>query len=401
MATAEGMSKTLQTTTRSPRGSRVLQFDGQNSCHSDETTPLSIDETGKLKGEGQFHPYNIDDLINLNVFLKFRGTVFECKQLWIETGVMAMLFWCTAAVMYYHRPPHFSLFVGKEVNIRAFISMFSTLIGLLLSFYTALNLGRWWQMRLAVQQVQEGCKTLTMYLAHGVTSDPEVLDKVQKYARCSLFLLFKLTEGGCSPREEALKNGFLTQEESDALQRLNPHMTFVQAEALWAWLANIVARLNEQGLVKGPPHYCALMKSVDQGRLGISAIQTFLETPIPMGYVHLLCFMVKLHNFILTTLMALLLALKLSHEGNGEYVDIFRASFRAFFMPFLYNAILQLNAEVTNPFGDDAHDFDGDAFDTDLQAGANSLAGSAKTLPPFLSSNRTFHKWQPTYESLA
>jgi hypothetical protein len=291
--------------------------------------------------------------------------------------------------------------VGKEVNIRAFISMFSTLIGLLLSFYTALNLGRWWQMRLAVQQVQEGCKTLTMYLAHGVTSDPEVLDKVQKYARCSLFLLFKLTEGGCSPREEALKNGFLTQEESDALQRLNPHMTFVQAEALWAWLANIVARLNEQGLVKGPPHYCALMKSVDQGRLGISAIQTFLETPIPMGYVHLLCFMVKLHNFILTTLMALLLALKLSHEGNGEYVDIFRASFRAFFMPFLYNAILQLNAEVTNPFGDDAHDFDGDAFDTDLQAGANSLAGSAKTLPPFLSSNRTFHKWQPTYESLA
>lgn len=410
MTSADSDKKRLRP---SLKGSRDLHFEEASSVRSaDETTALSCDYVlGTLRGEGGFKTYDVDDLVTLNVFLMGRGTVFESKRLWLETCVLAIVFLGSTGLVLMHRPPHLEKVVGKEVNLRAFISMFSTLIGLLLSFYTALNLGRWWQMRLALKQIHEGCKTLTMYLAHGVTNDAEILEKVQHYARCSVFMLFKLGEGAASPREEALKNGYLTQEESDALRELNPHMTFTQAEALWAWMATIVSQLNAQGLVTGPPHYCALMSAVDKGRSGIAEIQTFLETPIPMGYVHLLCFMVKLHNFILTLLMALLLALKLSHDAEGDggidvfhgdgAVDIFRASFRAFFMPFLYNAILNLNAEVTNPFGNDAHDFARDAFDLDLQAAASSLAKAAKTAPPFLSKSRTFEKWQPTYDSMA
>jgi predicted membrane chloride channel (bestrophin family) len=317
---------------------------------------------------------------------------------------MGVLFWATTALCYHYRPPQFAQFVGKETNIRAFISMFSTLIGLLLSFYTALNLGRWWQMRMALKQVHEGCKKLVLYLAHGVTSDEEVLEKVQHYARCSIFLIFRMQSKSNSPLEEALKNDYITQEEHDALRELNPHMTFAQCEALWGWIGTIIAQLNEQGMLKGPPHYCALMGTVDAGRSGIADIQSLLETPIPMGYVHLLCYMVKLHNFILTLLMGLLLALKLHQDkdGGGD-VAVFRAGFRAFFMPFLYNAILNLNAEVTNPFGQDFHDFNFDALDVDLQATAIILTDSAKTLPPFLKAKRKFEPYQPavTYSTMA
>ena len=51
---------------------------------------------------------------------------------------------------------------------------------------------------------------------------------------------------------KAVKSGFLTQEECDKLGTLNPHMTFVQAETLWVWLANVVTRLHDQGLTTGP-----------------------------------------------------------------------------------------------------------------------------------------------------
>merc|ERR1719183_1514083 len=115
-----------------------------------------------------------------------------------------------------------------------------------------------------------------------------------------------------------------------------PHMPFLKAETLWVWLTNVVTRMHDQGLTKGPPHYCQLMAAVEEGRSGVEPIQAYLETPIPSGYVLLLCLMVKLHNFILTVLMALT---SVMHAGRSlekfQAVGVFRTAFRAFFMPFL------------------------------------------------------------------
>lgn len=379
---------------------------------ADETTPLmsaskSMHPTlhtyathdGIADTEGQCKAYNVEDVITLRVFGMVNGTVFQSKSLWAETGMMGLLYWSIFGVLYAYRWEHFSEFVGKEANIRAFIAMFSTLIGLLLSFYTALNLGRWWSMRMAVRDVQEGCKKLVVMLAHGVTSDEEVLDTVQRYARASLYLLFACSqpaEDFESPRIATLQAGFITQEESDMLQQLNPHMTFIQAETLWAWLANIVTRLHAQGLSAGAPHYCSLIAAVEQGRCGVSTIQTYLETPIPLGYVHMLCWMVKLHNIILTILMALS-SVKLADGPDGfDEVGVFRTGFRAFFMPFLYNAILILNSEVTDPFGGDVQDFDAKYFDVEMKMAAKTFAKAADIIPKWVKDGRKFKPWITT-----
>jgi predicted membrane chloride channel (bestrophin family) len=354
-----------------------------------ETTSLTLKQNAHFATYGtraESHDYSIDDIITLKVFLVHRGTVFYSKTLWIETLCMAALYWTTFAVLYWHRWENFADFVGKEVNLRAFIAMFSTLIGLLLSFYTALNLGRWWAMRMMVQDVQEGCKKLIVMLAHGVTRDEKVLEAVPRYARASLFLIFAVNHEDHSrnPLVAAEKAGYLTAEESGLLRQLSASSTYVQAEALWAWLANIVTRLHDQGLTKGPPHYCALMAAVEQGRGGVAGVQAYLETPIPMGYVHLLCWMVKLHNIILTMMMALT-SVKLAGGRKGfDEVGVFRTAFRAFFMPFLYNAILILNAEVTDPFGNDVQDFDQQHYDRGLKDCAGSLIKASQNLPPWL-----------------
>merc|ERR1719162_602055 len=134
----------------------------------------------------------------------------------METIVNALIYWSAFFGIMAYRWKGFSDFIGKESTIRAFIAMFSTLIGLLLSFYTALNLGRWWQMRMATQHIVEGSKKLTMMVAQ-LTTDQNLLQTINRYSRASMFLVFaasQMEEGGQTPLRKAVEEGLLTEEEA-------------------------------------------------------------------------------------------------------------------------------------------------------------------------------------------
>lgn len=242
-----------------------------------------------------------------------------------------------------------------------------------------------------MQAIQDGCKELTMLISHGVSDDPVLLDALQRYARCSLFLIFKVSqheEGDPTPLEKAVAADLLTDEEATKLRECCEFATFVQAETLWVWLGSAVTKLNEQGLVKGPPHYCALMKAVDAGRSGITTIKSYLDTPIPLGYVHLLCYIVKLHNGILTFMSVLLAVMYSGGSSAFQPVSVFRIAFKAFFMPFLYNAILVLNSDCTDPFGGDPGDFNWNIYDVNITLSVKSYQESAKRLPKWITTTR-------------
>jgi uncharacterized Tic20 family protein len=316
----------------------------------------------------------------------------------METGAMALLYWTTFAVLFQFRGKDFGEMVGKESNIRAFIAMFSTLIGLLLSFYTALNLNRWWQMRQSLENIMDGSNRLSLMLAHGVTGDEELLTNVQRYSRASVFMIFALARRSAdddAPAAQARDAGYLTIEETRLLEELNPKLPFIQAETLWVWLASVITQLHSASpsLTCGAPHYCALLSAIELGRGGIADIQTYLETPIPFGYVHLLCCLVKLHNIILTFLMVFA-AVKLSgHSGQQvDKVGMARTAFRAFFMPFLYNALLILNSAVSNPFDHDFQDFHAAYYDALLKLSSTTLTRAAKKIPSWVTSGRKYQK---------
>jgi len=332
--------------------------------------------------------YDVSQLITFNVFGFFRGTVLQSKVLWQETLILAFIYWAVFSFGHMSRLKGISDISGKEDTIRAFISMFSTLIGLLLSFFTALNLGSWWQMRMSVQHIIESSKRLSMMVGHGVSQDPVLLEKINRYSRTSLFLIFagsQMKEGEDRPVQKAFTAGLLTQEEVDKLDKANAHMVFVQAETLYIWQANWVTRMHEQGLTKGNTHYAALMAAIEEGRSGVADVQATLETQIPFGYVHLLCIMVKLHNLIVTILMAFASVMLAGGHGIGgegfQTLGVVRTAFRAFFMPFLYNAILIINSEVTDPFSGDDGDFDWSNYDMNLMMSGRAYGTSASNLP--------------------
>jgi predicted membrane chloride channel (bestrophin family) len=347
---------------------------------------LNDEEKGLTEYDGVVGTYDINAFVTMRVFGVTKGTILVNWVLWKETLSLAVIFWGIFCCFMMERPDNFRKLVGKESSIRAFLAMFSTLIGLLLSFYTALNLGRWWQMRTAVNDIQGATKMLTMLVSQ-LTQDPTILASINRYGRTSLFLIFATSqneEGEATPLRKAFKKGLLSKDDLDKLVKLVPHMPFVQAETLWAWLANLVTRLNDQGLTKGPPHYCQLLGAVEKGRAAIENIQTYLETPIPLAYVHLLCLMVKLHNIILTILMSMACVMVSGGAKGFQPVSVFRTAFRAFFMPFLYNAILILNSEVTDPFGGDEGDFEWSNYDVNMAVSGKAFAEAVEHKPNWI-----------------
>jgi len=324
--------------------------------------------------------YDVQKLTTMRVFCVATGTVLLSPILWIEMAVIAILYWLTFAVLMRHRWDGFSDFVGSDASVRAFISMFSTLIGLLLSFYTSLNIARWWGLRTqGVEGIAQGASKLTILLSQGVTRDSNILDAVRRYAVGSLMLLFHKDEEDEQQLDILVTRQILTRHEADQLGRVGDSKCF--PEALWVWLANIVTQCNQAGLVQGPPHYCALLAAVDEGRCGAANMKTYMETPIPMGYVHLLGLMVKLHNVILAFLMALV---SVKHAGHSNSVATCRAMFRSFFMPFLYNSILIINDELTDPFGSDVSDFPAHLLCRRLDNDVTSFVEMGENLPDWI-----------------
>merc|ERR1719498_437001 len=179
------------------------------------------DEQRKLMAkEGVGKKYSLESLLSWEVFAVWHGSVFKSATLWTQTAVLAVLFWAVYFFTLKFRPKGFSQILGEEGSIRAFITMFNTLIMLLLSFYTALNLGRWWQMRMGVEAIQDGTKRLVMLVSQGVSSDATLLASINRYSRTSLYLIFAASqheEGDPQPIEKALKLGLLDPEEKTKL----------------------------------------------------------------------------------------------------------------------------------------------------------------------------------------
>ena len=117
------------------------------------------------------------------------------------------------------------------------------------------------------------------------------------------------------------------------------------------------------------------MATVDKGRTGANVINSYLDTPIPMAYVHLLGLMVKLHNLMVAIFMGILSS---SHMLNGDELGAFRTMFRAFFMPFLYNALLLINDDISDPFSGDISDFPLQNFVRSMRDDAKSIVAAGE-----------------------
>lgn len=342
--------------------------------------------------------YDPAKLSTFRTFFALSGTVLEDPVLWTEQAILTMIFFCFAAPVYYafHLRGHMEggpidektsvnhWIDAQEANMRAFSTIMTTLAAFLLSFYTSITVNRWWTIRTAgIGAIKAAAMDLEMYVHQLVTEDPEILSAIRRYARASLALLFLWRRDELkNVRTELVGRGILYEDECDQLLKCDHNLH----ESIWSWQAAIISMLNDEGKIKGPPFLCMLLSKVSQGREGVQVIATHLSVKVPMQYVHLLGLMVKIHNVVIAVLMGILFG---AAVRDGQTIICSQLFGRTVLMPILFNAILLINAELSDPFDGGSADFPGLKYDKAIEADGKAIITASEALPAFIAARRT------------
>merc|ERR1719377_416003 len=143
-------------------------------------------------------------------------------------------------------------------------------------------------------------------------------------------------------------------------------------ETIWAWQSAIVCMLWQQGQIRSDQLLRTLLDRCSDGRKAVQVIHTHLAVKIPMQYVHLLGLLVKLHNLVLSVIMGALFG---AAVRNGEIIICVQLFGRTLILPFLFNAILLINAELSDPFDGSESDFPGAIYQDALEKDCNGMIG--------------------------
>lgn len=329
-------------------------------------------------------------LSSFRVFCTTKGTILLDPILWFEQLLITLIF--VAAAL-----PVFILFKAdlaesrngndmsvrrwidaQEGKMRAFAMIMTNLAAFLLSFYTAICVGRWWTMRTqGIGGIKAAVVDLELLLFQNVTKDEQVLSAVRRYGRVSLMLIFLWRQNKTENLKEYLVSRDLLHDHEAAL--LNWNHCF--HETIWAWQGGIITMLYKEGKIKSEKLYALLLQKCIEGRSSVQLVHTHLAVRVPMQYVHLLGLLVKMHNFVLALLMGLLCG---AAFRNRQIIICTQLASRTLILPFLFNAILLLNSELSDPFNGGETDFPGCVYQNTLENDAKGMVSATKNMPDWL-----------------
>jgi len=355
------------------------------------TYTQSFDGTGEVLTD--YEPLKFS---SFRVFCLSKGTVLREPILLIEQLIITTIFFGFAIPVYIY----FSQELGsdrhgavslrrwldnQEGKMRAFAMIMTTLAAFLLSFYTSMAVTRWWAMRTGgVGGIKAATVELEMYICQMVTQEPEVLSAIRRYGRTSLILVFLWRRKQLSTLKEALvSRELLTEHEADQLLKWNHNLH----ETIWGWQTGIVTMLYKEGKIKSDQLFNLLLERCSKGRAAVQLVHTHLAVRIPMQYVHLLGLLVKMHNTVLAMIMGILFGAAVRRNEIIICVQLFG---RTLILPFLFNAILLINAELSDPFDGSSTDFPGSAYEKNLDKDCKGLVSATQNMPDWLATRAGF-----------
>jgi len=333
-------------------------------------------------------------LSSFRVFFLQRGTVIRDPVLVFEQLLITLIFLGCAAPVWWHFRSDMSETASsafkdesvkrwireQEGKMRAFAMIMTNLAAFLLSFYTSISVTRWWTMRTAgVGGIKAAVVDIELLLYQNVTKEEKVLSAVRRYGRASLFLICLWRGQHMSKMtEEMTKNDILTGHECEQLLKWNHCLH----ETIWAWQAGIISMLYKEGKIKSDQLYTMLLQKCTDGRSAVQCVHTHLAVRIPMQYVHLLGILVKLHNLVLAIIMGFLFGAALRQSEVIICVQLFG---RTLILPFLFNAVLLINAALSDPFDGSETDFPVPLYQGALEKDSCGMIAATDNMPEWLS----------------
>lgn len=334
-------------------------------------------------------------LSSLRVFFMKRGTILSNPVLFSEQLLLTAIFFAMAipVYIYFKQEDHFLEDVSlakflrlQEPKMRKFATIMTGLAAFLLSFYTSVAVSRWWTMRTAgVGAIKAATVDLQMLIYNCCTTDPVVLNAIERYGRVSLMLIFLWRQKELDNMKEIFTNDarkLLTPDECDQLKKCrddNPKCAL--HEIIWAWQTGIVKTLYNEKKIPSEQLYIMLLEKCTEGRAAVQCVHTHLAVRVPMQYVHLLGFLVKMHNIIVAIIMGLLFGAALR---DGYVILCVQLFARTLILPFLFNAILLINCDLSDPFNGGEADFSTDLYQENLGHDCRGIVKAAENRPELL-----------------
>jgi len=328
-------------------------------------------------------------LSSFRVFFVAKATILKDPILIVEQLLITLIFFGCALPVYYYFKQDDTTIAGnmsvrrwidnQEGKMRAFAMIMTNLAAFLLSFYTAICVGRWWVMRTGgIGGIKAAAVDLEILIYQNVTQEEQVLSAIRRYARASVLLIFLWRQNETSNlKEHLVSRKVLLEHEADQLLKWNHCLH----ETIWAWQAGIVTMLYKEGKIKSDQLYNLLLQKCMDGRSAVQLVHTHLAVRVPMQYVHLLGLLVKMHNFVLALIMGGLFGAAIR---NGETIICVQLFARTLILPFLFNAILLINAELTDPFNGGETDFPGMALQANLEKDCKGIISATQNMPDWL-----------------
>lgn len=229
--------------------------------------------------------------------------------------------------------------------MREFAMIITGLNTFLLTFYSSMSLARWWTIRTqGVGGIKTAVVQLEWVISQLVTPDDKVLKAIRRYGRASLKLIFLWRRHEIDLIHEKLRDEELLTDEEIVLLRKWDHCLH---ETIWAWQMGIVTMLHKENKIPNDHVLKLLLEHCQSGRMAVQIAHTHIAQRIPMQYVHLLGFMVKMHNLILAVITGILFG---AAYPIGQYIICCQLFTRTLLLPMLFNAILLMNADLSDPF---------------------------------------------------
>lgn len=314
-------------------------------------------------GKEKIIKYNFQKLINLGPFvtLFWRGTVFNldrtllfnmCKYVFVF--VFCMLALVLADDIDDFEKNSMPSFEDSTSNIQKFCPF-------LFGLFVSTMLTRWWSLRSqGVGAVADHICNISCFMTAAAArrlvsaADWDLFEeqhaKVVRYGLASLSCLAKESRGPHEPLTELVEIGFLDEGEKVLIENCPPH---TRANALWCWMTCLATESMEMVKVP-PPNLNILFNDLNAGMDGVHTVHQYLGTQLPFPYVHMITFLVDIHNIVVAMLSGLKFAIAFRDRRiSGCAIEVFQL----ILVPTMYQGLLQICMFLSDPMGDDIIDF--------------------------------------------
>lgn len=236
----------------------------------------------------------------------------------------------------------------------------STIVAFLIGLFVSVMVGRWWEMRKAVNNLLTTSHDVVNSIVTRLKdpADRKYLERILRYTLAAQRLCYNVAQHK-EDREhlqEHVDNSLLSEEELEALVGKPSKPVIV-----WTWIAKVFYALYSQDRLRdvGPPVVARFDGLFAGAQRAVSDQFQYVTTQVPFPYVHLLTTLVIVNNMFIAIKCGLMVGGKI---GPGQTIDmtIFVIELlHVTLVPFTYHAFLTMGFELANPFGSDCADFPG------------------------------------------